>query len=73
MARKLDPQDMVSINELLIAEAIEGEALVNILVQKGIITKEELLEETLPFHSLYMKNDMVHMQPLLDLQPHLFL
>lgn len=45
MIRKLDPQDMVSIKELLIAEAIEGEALVNILVQKGIITKEELLEE----------------------------
>lgn len=45
MAEKLDPKELVSFKELLMSEVIHSEALVNILDRKGIITKQELLEE----------------------------
>ena len=37
--------DTVSYEELLINNTIEQEALVNLLVKKGLITHAELLEE----------------------------
>ena len=39
------PQKPVSIEELAISNMWELEALINILEQKGLILKEELLEE----------------------------
>ena len=45
MATKLDPKELVSFKELLISEMIQSEALVNLLERKGILTKQELLEE----------------------------
>ena len=45
MAEKLDPQEVVSFEELLRSEVIQSEALINLLDRKGIITKMELLEE----------------------------
>ncbi len=45
MAEKLDPKEIVSLEEVALAQAIEQEALVNMLEKKGIINKEELLEE----------------------------
>jgi hypothetical protein len=45
MAKKLDPKEIVSFEELLMSEVIHSEALVNVLDRKGIITKKELLEE----------------------------
>jgi len=45
MAKKLDPKETVSFEELLINNTFEQEALVNLLEKKGIITKAELLEE----------------------------
>ena len=45
MAEKLDLKDIVSLEEVMLAQAIEQEALVNLLVEKGLIDKEELLEE----------------------------
>ena len=45
MAEKLDPREIVSFKELLMSEVIQSEALINLLDRKGIITKEELLEE----------------------------
>ena len=45
MAEKLDPKEIVTFEELLMSNVIEQEALVNLLVKKGIITKKELLEE----------------------------
>ncbi len=56
MAEKLDPKEVVSSEELLMSEVIQSEALINLLDRKGIITKQELLEEmtsiqtTLPKH-----------------------
>ena len=45
MAKKLDPKETVDIKELILSEVIQLEALINILERKGILTKEELLEE----------------------------
>jgi hypothetical protein len=45
MAKKLSTKEVVSFKELLMSELIQSEALVNLLETKGIITKQELLEE----------------------------
>ena len=45
MTEKLDPKQTFDFKGLLISEVIQTEALTNLLDQKGIISKEELLEE----------------------------
>jgi hypothetical protein len=45
MTEKLDPKELVSFKELLMSNVYEQEALINLLVKKGIITKKEILEE----------------------------
>ncbi|MFW9874927.1 MAG: hypothetical protein ACFFG0_17610 [Candidatus Thorarchaeota archaeon] len=45
MAEKLDPKELVTFKELLMSNVYEQEALINLLVKKGIITKEEILKE----------------------------
>jgi hypothetical protein len=45
MAGKLDPKQLVDFKELLMSEVIQLEALINLLDKKGIISKQELLEE----------------------------
>ena len=45
MAEKLDPKEVVTFEELLMSNMYTQEALINLLVKKGIIKKEEVLEE----------------------------
>lgn len=45
MAKKLDPKETVDLEELVLSEVIQLEALTNLLDRKGIISKQELLEE----------------------------
>jgi hypothetical protein len=45
MARKLDPKETVDIKELILSEVIQLEALINILESKGILTRDEVVEE----------------------------
>ena len=45
MAEKLDPKEIVDFKELLMSEVIQSEAIINLLDKKGIISKQELLEE----------------------------
>jgi hypothetical protein len=45
MAKQLDKKQTVDPKELLMSEVIQSEALINLLDSKGIIRKEELLEE----------------------------
>jgi hypothetical protein len=45
MAEKLDQKQTVDFKELLMSEVIQSEALINLLDKKGIISKQELLEE----------------------------
>ena len=45
MGKKLDNKEIVDFKELLLSEVIQSEALINLLDKKGIISKQELLEE----------------------------
>jgi hypothetical protein len=45
MAEKLDPHEFVSFKEMLLSEVITSEAIINLLDRKGIISKQELMEE----------------------------
>lgn len=45
MAQVLEPRETVTFKELLMSELIQAEASINLLDRKGIISKEELLEE----------------------------
>ena len=44
MAFGLDPNQIVSFEELLLSQVAQQEALTRLLVEKGIFTKEEFLE-----------------------------
>ena len=44
MAIPLDPKQMVSSEELLMSQVIQQEALIKLLLEKRIFTKEEFLE-----------------------------
>ena len=45
MAEKLDPRSTASPEELLLSVLYTQEALVNLLEKKGLLTKQEVLEE----------------------------
>jgi hypothetical protein len=44
MSIALEPKQLVSFEELLMSQVVQQEALTRLLVEKGIFTKEELLE-----------------------------
>ncbi len=44
MAEKLDPKEVVSIEELAISNMWETSALVELLERKGILTKQDVLD-----------------------------
>ena len=41
MAEKLDPKELVSFKELLMANSIQIDAVAQLLIEQNIITKEE--------------------------------
>ena len=45
MAELLAPKEIVSFEDLFMSEVIQSDALINLLDRKGIISKQELLEE----------------------------
>jgi len=45
MAKKLDPTDLVSFKELLMANSIMADALAQLLIDKGVITQNEFFEK----------------------------
>jgi len=45
MAEKLDPRQVVTFEELLRGMMLETEATRRVLVRKGLLTNEEVLEE----------------------------
>ena len=44
MAIPLDPKQIVSFEELLMSQVVQQEALTRLLVEKGILTKEDFLD-----------------------------
>ena len=56
MAKKLDNKKTVDFKELLMSEVIQSEALINLLDRKGVISKQELLEEMKRVQSTMIKS-----------------
>jgi uncharacterized protein YqgQ len=44
MSIALDPKQIVSSEELLMSQVVQQEALTRLLIEKGVLTKEEFLE-----------------------------
>jgi len=44
MAEKLDPNELVSFKELLMANSMQVDAIAQLLIKKGIFTKEEFFD-----------------------------
>ena len=44
MSTGLDPKQVVSFEEVLISQAVSQDALIRLLIEKGMFTKEEFLE-----------------------------
>ena len=57
MGKELDNKQTVDLKELLMSEVIQSEALINLLDRKGIISKEELLEEIKRVHASMVRAD----------------
>jgi hypothetical protein len=45
MAEQLDKKESVSVEELLISQSYEIAAIVSLLEKKGLLTREEIIEE----------------------------
>ena len=45
MAQQLDNKQTVDLKELLMSEVMTSEAIINLLDKKGIVSKQELMEE----------------------------
>ncbi len=44
MASRIDPKQIVLNDELLLSQVVSQEAIIRLLVEKGIVSKEEFLE-----------------------------
>jgi hypothetical protein len=56
MAEKLDLKEMVTLEELILSNVYTQEALITLLVKKGLITNEELIEEIKRLKIKHQKN-----------------
>jgi mannitol/fructose-specific phosphotransferase system IIA component (Ntr-type) len=56
MAEKLDPNKLVTFNELLMANSIQVDTLAQLLIEKGIITKDEFFAKLKQVQSEYQSN-----------------
>ena len=45
MAQQLDEKELVSFKELLIANSIQNDAIVQLLIEEGIITQEKFFNK----------------------------
>lgn len=57
MAQKLDDSEVVSFKELLMANSIQVDALAQLMIRKGFITKEEFFEMLKEVQAEYQKNE----------------
>ena len=55
MAQPLDPKDLVSFKELLIANSIQVDALVQLLVEEGLISEQRYFQKLKEVQAQYEK------------------
>ena len=53
MAQKLSDKDLVSFKELLMANSIQVDALAQLLIEKGLISREEFFKKLKEVQSEY--------------------
>ena len=56
MAEKLNPDELVNFKELLMANSIQVDAIAQLFIEKGIITKEEFFAKLKQVQSQYQSN-----------------
>jgi len=57
MAEQLDPDELVSFRELLIANSIQIDAMAMLLIEKGLITKDEFFAKLKQVRMEYKSKD----------------
>jgi hypothetical protein len=55
MAQPLDPQDHVTFKELLMANSMQVDALVQLLVEEGLITEQRFFQKLKQVQAQYQK------------------
>ena len=53
MAQKLDDSELVTFKELLMANSIQNDAIVQLLIEEGIITQEKFFNKLKQVQSQY--------------------
>ena len=59
MAQKLDNSELVSFKELLMANSIQIDALAQLMIRKGFITKEEFFDMLKEVQAEYEKREPI--------------
>jgi hypothetical protein len=59
MAEKLDISELVSFKELLMANSIQIDAAVQLLIEKGFFTKDEFFIKLKQVQSQYQKHESI--------------
>ena len=59
MARKLDDTEIVDFKELLIANSIQTDALVQLLIDEGIITEQKFFTKLKEVQAQYQKHESI--------------
>ena len=59
MAHKLDDSELVSFKELLMANSMQVDALAQLMIRKGFITKEEFFDMLKEVQAEYGKNEPI--------------
>jgi hypothetical protein len=54
MAQKIDPADLVTFKEFMLANSIQTDAITQLLIDKGIITHEEFVTKLKHVQAEYM-------------------
>ncbi len=57
MAQKLDDSEVVTFKELLMANSIQVDAAVQLMIKKGYFTKDEFFEMLKEVQADYQKNE----------------
>ena len=57
MAQKLDGNEIVTFKELLIANSIQNDEIVQLLIEEGIITQEKFFTKLKQIQAQYQSNE----------------
>ena len=57
MGQRLEDRDLVTFKELLMANSIQVDALAQLMIEKGFITKDEFFDKLKQVRAQYKKHD----------------